>query len=249
MIPKTIKEILAVPIPNEVIKERSNGKDTLSYISGSTVIDILNRAFDYNWDFEVLQAWKEESCPKFNPYSKLPDSQKVDYNGKRGAWEPQSPVVHAKVLLTVRYINDAGIEKSIKKTGFGSKVLVGGASEQESAFKAAGTDALKKAASLLGIGAQLYRSQEEEAFFEALHYEDPWTEEMRSKYEKELEYIMNFQNIAGISEEAFAQLCQQYDEYFVDYDYLLPDNVESIYSYLKEQITATTKKTSMKEAE
>ena len=60
--PKEIASKLAHQIPEYVIQEREAGKGTtLSYISGATVIDILNTTFGYlGWNFEVLKEWKEE---------------------------------------------------------------------------------------------------------------------------------------------------------------------------------------------
>jgi recombination DNA repair RAD52 pathway protein len=262
-LPKEIKEKIIAPLPTNIIKERDGGRGVmLSYISGSTVIDLLNAIFSYMWSWEVEQQWMQDSYKYFNQYSKVPDSQKVDYNGKRGAWEEQAPVAHVRGRLTVNFLDENGTERQIIKVGYGSKSIIGKQSEQESAFKSAGTDALKKAASLLGIGLELYRDEEEQGYFNDINYEDPWTEEMQTKYQAEREFLKNVMETYSLDEEAMAQYVSEFSEgtLLSLYD-IVPDNIESFAAYLKSKIEASdtaaaaakskklTKKSSAKEKE
>lgn len=130
------KAIIEAPIPKSAIKTRKSGfgKD-LSYISGSTVIDLLNKAFDYKWSFTVLEEKMVKSEPK--------------QNWKTKELEPQPPYIQILGRLEVP-------EMGIAKEQFGTKILLGGASEQEGAAKSAATDSMKKCATLLGIGLELY---------------------------------------------------------------------------------------------
>jgi hypothetical protein len=102
----------------------------------------LNKAFGYQWSFEVVSEQIVPSIPKLNKYAK----------SGQDPYEPQPPVVKILGRLTVPGL---GVKEQ-----YGSKVLIGGASEQESAFKSASTDALKKCASLFGIGLDLYGEAE-----------------------------------------------------------------------------------------
>lgn len=239
MLPKRIKDKITRAIPPGLIKERDGGGGTmLSYISGSTVIDILNDTFDYEWDWIVDKEWQQDSQPKFNSYSKVPESEKVYYKGKKGSWEEQPPVIQVKGHLIVRFTDDNGKERSITKTGIGSKVLIGGASEQESAFKAAGTDALKKAASLLGIGAQLYRNEEEAMYFYELNHEDPWTKENLEEYKEEREYIEKVIEDYELDENGLLQVLSDYEEDIYSFNDIIPDNIKKIVEFLKLQIEA-----------
>lgn len=234
MFSKKAKDLITATIPDYLIQQRDGGGGKkLSYISGSTVTDILNKAFDYDWDWVVEKEWLEQSQPKFNMYSKVPESQKVMVNGKMGAWEEQPPVAHVRCLLTVRFVDEHGNLRSITKTGYGSKVVIGGASEQDSIFKAAGTDALKKAASLLGIGLQLYRNEEETYFFNELNYEDPWTDEMLQKYDAERTYIKEFMEKYDLDEESIIQVLSELDEDLTDLGYIVPDNILEVIEFLK----------------
>lgn len=68
------------------------------------------------------------------------------------------------------YDEDLQKECRIVREAIGSAMVVGGQNEQQSHYKAASSDALKKAIATLGIGLQLYRNDEQQRFFEeALH--------------------------------------------------------------------------------
>lgn len=172
--PKESKEKLTAKLPTQLIKQRDAGKgQKLSYISGSTVIDILNATFGHlGWSSEITEQWIQESTPWINKY-------------KDNAVEEQNPVAFAKCRLTVYMEKQDGSLHSVVKEAFGSKAVIGKQSEQESTFKAAQTDALKKAASLLGIGLELYRKEEEQAYFESVNTEPVWTQETKDKYPKQ----------------------------------------------------------------
>jgi len=146
------KKVVETKLNPQWIQQRTQGKATLSYIGGHTVIRLLNNAFNYQWSFEVVGEEIVESIPKpaftgwgnnRKPVLNPDGSQKMD---------AQPPVVKVLGRLTVPGL---GVKEQ-----YGSKVLIGGATEQESAFKSASTDALKKCASLFGIGLELYGEDE-----------------------------------------------------------------------------------------
>ena len=128
---KEARELIEAPISQDLIKKRDAGfGKKLNYISGSTVISLLNQAFNYRWSFVIKDEKVVES--------------KVKKDGKE-----QPPYIQVLGQLT---IPDLGVVKE----QYGTKILLGGASEQEGAAKAAATDALKKCATLVGIGLDLY---------------------------------------------------------------------------------------------
>lgn len=185
-----IAEKLSQQIPEYVIQERDAGRgQTLSYISGATVIDILNTTFGHlGWSFETLRQWKEDSIPFFQKSSKYfkPDPSMLTKNekGEEGALLKQSPVAWVNGRLTVYAVDSTGATRKIVKEAYGSKSIIGKQSEQEHIFKSAQTDALKKAASLLGIGAQLYRgTEEEQIYYEVLNRPIIWTDELCNESE------------------------------------------------------------------
>lgn len=146
------KKILTSKIPESSKKTRQQGNTTLTYIGGHTVIRLLNEAFNYQWSFEVVTEQVVESQPKpmWEGWGK--NRKPVKKPDGTQAMEPQPPVAKVLGRLTVPGL---GVKEQ-----YGSKVLIGGATEQESAFKAASTDALKKCASLFGIGLELYGEDE-----------------------------------------------------------------------------------------
>lgn len=150
--PKKATEILNQKLKPEWIEQRKQGGATLSYIGGHIVIRLLNNAFNYQWSFEIIHEEIVQSLPKaaFVGYGQN-KKPKVDANGNQ-VFDPQPPVVKVRGRLTVPGL---GVKEQ-----YGSKVLIGGATEQESAFKSASTDALKKCASLFGIGLELYGEAE-----------------------------------------------------------------------------------------
>lgn len=112
----------------QVYRRKGRGKDTFDYVTGSYCTKWLNFVFGWNWDFEVIQHGKE---------------------GKQ---------VWALGRLTVRG-NKPG--QVIVKTGFGRadvKTLRDGGGDLDygNDLKAASTDAMKKAASLLGFASDIY---------------------------------------------------------------------------------------------
>jgi hypothetical protein len=132
------KEVLEAKLNPSWVKQRKQGSATLSYIGGHTVIRLLNKAFGYQWSFEIVKEEIVASIPKWDKFK----NQEI----------PQPPVAKVLGRLTVPGL---GIKEQ-----YGSKVLIGGATEQESAFKSASTDAMKKCASLFGIGLELYGDDE-----------------------------------------------------------------------------------------
>lgn len=227
-IDKEIRHKLIQPIPPELIKQREGGgKKMLSYLSGSTVTDMLNDAFGYAWNWEVKRCWIENSIPYFNKYSK--SREKTTYNGIEGAWEEQGPVAHVHGTLTIFLQTENGMVE-LKKDGFGSKSILGKQNDQESIYKAAGTDALKKAASLFGIGLELYRDEEEKAYFSSITFEDPWTDDLKAKYAEQLQYIEDYKASTGVSD---ADL-NVYIEQVTGYPMVIPETID----YIVEQLVA-----------
>ena len=219
--PKTARELISAPIPSELIKQKP-GKAAADYISGNTVTDYLNKAFGYLWNFEVMEQWVQPGVAKFNPkYDKEP--------------VPQGPVAHVRGRLTIYLPQEDGTALHIVKEQYGSKAVIGGQMDQEHIFKAAGTDALKKCASLVGIGLELYRDDNEQAFFDAISYEDPWTDEALALYKPERDAIKSFMAYYEVDNEGMRPYLKAFSEdAFDDMGYIVPDNIKEFAAYLQE---------------
>lgn len=180
------KSVVVERIPLELIKKREIGygsnKQKLSYVNGPVVIDYLNKAFDYLWSWEISREWIQQSIPKTKK-SKNPPYDIVSS-------EEQAPVAHSLGKLTVYIpLADQSGYFPICKMAHGCQSLIGGQSEQENVFKGASTDALKKSAQQLGIGLELARGEDLQAFFDSENYEDPWTDELVEQYKPEMDSI------------------------------------------------------------
>lgn len=80
------------------------------------------------------------------------------------------------------------------------------ASEQESIFKSASTDALKKAASLLGIAAQLYRDNREQEYFERTLSDTPWEPEEVQSLQEQTSWLENCKKENGFDDDYLDQV-------------------------------------------
>lgn len=222
-IEKEFTDLISAEIPANLIKQKP-GQGDLKYISGCMVIDILNKLTNYNWDWTIDHCWKETSEDKFNPkYDKEP--------------KPQGPVAHVIGTLTIYMKDENDNIISIKKQAAGAKPVIGGQNEQKDIFKSASTDALKKAASLLGIGAQLYRDEDEQEYFENLCYEDPWTDEILNEHQHEFDYIKKLITDNTVSRKELSEIVSEWSsDTYTDVNDLLPKELTDFVNYLKEQL-------------
>ena len=196
---KQVTQILEDNPPKSIVKTRrgAGGKE-LSYVSGNYVIDALNRAFGYNWDWTVEKCWIEQFVPwTKRGYQGSPDEVKEDVGS----------VAHVLGTLKVRIHDDTTNEDVIiTKSGLGSKSIIGNQAEQESIYKAAMTDSIKKAASLLGIAADLYRDDNERNHFNTLKAQELWTDKETHKRQKDFDLINSF----GWTSQYLSQVIKQW---------------------------------------
>jgi hypothetical protein len=114
--------------PRSEIKTRpGKGGGTWSYVEVGYVIDTLNKVFGFLWDFDVVDKWR--------------DGNEVIVLGKLTVVTPNGREVSKKQF--------GGADVKMRQD---SKGVVSISND----YKAAGSDALKKCASLLGIALDLY---------------------------------------------------------------------------------------------
>lgn len=232
----SIRSQLTKPIDSSLIKEREGGKTILRYVSGATVINLLNQVFNYAWSWTDTEQWIQPSIPFFNKYAKYDDT--TMFQGNKGIFEEQPPVAHVKGKLTVYLTDENNNVFKVEKTGYGSKTIIGKVSEQESIFKAASTDALKKAASMLGIAIDLYMDEEEQAYFFAKTLADSWTDEMKDQYAEELAYILNVMHEFAMSDEDLDKAVLEFSGGALhSFDEITPDNIKDFVKWMQEVIS------------
>lgn len=223
--PAFVKEKINAKLPSQIIqkKPQGNNKPSLSYISGSTVIDILNSTFGYlGWNFEIVNQWMQEATPWVNKYN-------------NNTLEEQNPIAFVHGRLTVFVEKSDGTIHTVVKESFGSKSVVGKQNEQESTFKAAQTDALKKCASLIGIGAELYRKQEEQEYFDSINLEPTWSEEMISKHQESYDYLKSIIDTSYES-KSYVDECVAYltGGAITTFEYIPEDKIKALYDMVSQ---------------
>ena len=222
LIDKETKDILEQKIPDDVIHERPAGGRSLSYVSGNFVIDQLNKAFNYNWNWIINEHWIEESIPK---------------KTKEGKEIPQGPVAHVIGTLEIYLADEKGNVHIIRKMASGSKSIIGGQSEQESIFKSAGTDALKKAASLIGIAAQLYRDGTEQKYFERSKLKESWPAEVFKKYSKEFVFIEDCKERFDLGDNEIDDIVSDWSDNKISSFYEMdPNKIKDFVAYMKDRM-------------
>lgn len=206
------KNILKQEIPE---KQISITPDKFKYVSSPIIIAILNKAFDYVWNWEILDQ-KIEPCV---PYPKHPQIE-GSY-----AW--------VKGRLHYPFKNGDKYDWAFKDA-IGGKVIVGQAKVQSQVFKSASTDALKKAASLLGIAPNVYMSDELYTLLqeEALS-EDTWNTMELNRHANAIKRINQYKDIIGeiALNDKKIEFCDEVGAYTVRGE-ITPSNVEEFAEYL-----------------
>lgn len=178
-----IRAELSKKIDKRLLKTKKVGGQELTYISQNTCVDILNDIFGHNWSMKIIDHWmepgydqiikeqtnfktKQKTWPNYiNPPQ---DQIKTDGTGTRYVEVPQLPSAWCIVELSVTLKDKEGKLFTITKQGFGSQSINGNQSVQsQNGYKGAQSDALKKAATLLGIALELYRDPNEANIFDA----------------------------------------------------------------------------------
>jgi hypothetical protein len=156
VINKSQFEILRGRTPRKHIKTRpGKGGKTFSYVEHGYVTKVLNTAFGFAWSFEILPQGDG------NYFVYLPP---VERDGER--MRPGSVLVHGKLTVHVHNPdNPAEVLATIIKTSTGEKEELKGMT-WGGHLKSAESDALKKAASRVGIALDLYWADADEDYIE-----------------------------------------------------------------------------------
>ena len=195
---------LSAPIDPSLLKTRTMGKEELTYVSQNTVVDLLNKAFNYMWSFVIDEQWMEQGVPVVKKENaKWPFTEKntdmsqvqIDAEGKRYVVLEQGPVVWTRGRLKVPFQQEDGSIVWIEKSACGAQAMIGNQAVQSTnAYKGSMSDCLKKCASLFGIALELYRDETEEEYFQTLresYLPDVWTEEVIQENQEAYDKLIN----------------------------------------------------------
>lgn len=209
-------KVLEAPLEKSWIKQRqAGGGRVLDYIEGARVIELLNKAFNYQWDFEILDMQIIQAEP----------------------WKNQEQGKYAQVKARIT------VPGLAYKEAVGSKAIIGRTSEQESVFKAAMTDALKKAATLFGIGRELYLDDVDEVTPNKTNYNNKQAqkqhEQQRPQYDpNDVNTLKEYKAVLGITNNS------ELDPYIKDWSGgklnnfkdITPTNIKALNAYLKTKV-------------
>ena len=232
---KGVKKFIEEPMPQYIHKEKPGGKGkALTYVSAYPIIDKLNATFGpLGWSWSIIKEWKEQSEPKIIK-TKYQNGSKIILEQKDWIYEEQQATIHVIGRLSVHTERPNGEIFTVSKEAPGSQVVVGGQSEQENFFKSANTDAIKKAATMFGIGLDLYRDQNEEMYFKEITAENPWTDELKEQYKEELDYIENFRLKYRLLEETLEVYIHTFaGGQYKRRDRIPPEFIKDFVQYLK----------------
>lgn len=228
-----VMDIINAPIPASLKRQRSQAGQTLTYINAYTVVRLLNSAFGIGgWSFAPASdtdgrdiRWVEEAQPNKKGYAGF----------------------CAHVLGELRIYNptDNGYDYNCYAAyrAYGSKVVLGGNQDNQSLYKAAESDALKKCASYVGIGAELYLSDAEsdtldqyDNMSEPEESEDViWTEQLMEEHAKEWDYIKKFMEDHELTADDINEAIKNEwsNGKYETADYILPEDLPKFVEFLK----------------
>lgn len=150
---------------DEWLEKNAKGQPALGVL---TVQQILDNAVQgvTTWDFRIEEQWREE-VNKFHKPS--------------GQYQFDGYIYHVRGHLSIEGIGT--------RTQYGSKIAIGGKDNQNSAYKSAASDCLKKCASLFGVGSSVYAKVKVET------EEEQWSQQnqQNASYDYNQQQIQNQQ--------------------------------------------------------
>ena len=210
-----IERITSKPLDPRLIDEVKKNKATLDYISGNSMIALMNEAFNHVYSIEF-----GEPCVIRYEKIKTPN----------GDYFPRQ-VVEVKCTITVPIIDPVtGKEHIIKREGFGT-AMMNKIGFEEMVLKSAQTDAMKKAAYSFGFAQELFFTKPKEKDYCAENLIGIWTKESMRKHAQAWNVIKNFmtKNNIGNDYNRVAKIVYKDNE-----ARLVPKNIEDIVEKLKQ---------------
>lgn len=213
------RNVISSEIPANLI-QKFEGFD---YVNHFVIIELLNKAFDYSWSWQVVDKGIEE----------VKNYKTKSYNNASQDPPPKTYYAWVQGRLTVPVIKNGQV-LYITKEAFGGVPCIGAAKLQSQNFKSASSDALKKAASLFGFARNIY--MDAKSYQKILEEEaaiDSWTEQNIEAFKQEL---LCFQSAAkqlgkDVLQNHIEAFCKETSEY-TKFGTIGPSNIVSFLNYL-----------------
>ena len=196
------------PLDPSLIRKNYGGE---KYITGYTVVRLLNKLTNGAWDFHIDKTWVEKCTDK----------------------KGEHDIYHMDITLNCYFDNGHGETIMLSKTGTAGKALEAGAKNASNIYKSLETLALRKAASYFGVGAELWLNDDEVDYFEQ---EDIWTEELMAQYADAWEVINHIQQDKDLTEQDLDSLVELWNSDIKGLGAVPPEKIDSFAAFLKEQV-------------
>lgn len=214
-------EIINQGVPEPLIKYRDKGGRRYSYVELPVVTDILNRLFGNLWNWNIL-----ENCIHDTGITDQKNGITKRYVQVRGLLRvPMQDPNHPDQFIWV------------EREANGVHALLGGDIEiRSAAFKSASSDALKKAASSLGVARNVYMSDELLMTLDSLQAEedqDIWTEQTIAALKPEYDKMVAFAKAHSDLNYYKKIFCDETNNY-TEYMQITPSNIKAFLSWVEE---------------
>ena len=200
------------PIDPTLIRKNHGGE---KYLTGYTVVRLLNEITNGAWDFTIDEKWHED----------------VTVKNKKNQDETRT-IYHMTVTLRCLFDDGNGRILEIKKPGTAGKVLESGSRNASNIYKSLETLCVRKAASYFGVGAELWLNEDEINYFD----EPVWTEELLEEYKNEWETIDKIKSEFGLSDEELNGIVNEWNNYYDRIDFIPPSDIKAFAAFLQKQL-------------
>ena len=203
-------------IPQEFISRMDQGRKHFNYVEYAYVQELLNRIFGYNWSIAVKEH-------------KVYDTGIINDKTKT-----TKKFVSVLVALTVPVTDpdDPSHHIYITKESFGGHAMNGTDAETLSqTFKVATSDAIKKAASMLGIAQDIYMGEDSFRKLKEMDAADDWTELTRNTFSSQFNAMAEFAKTHPDYENVVKEFCDETKQY-TTYGKITPSNIIAFLDWL-----------------
>ncbi len=199
------------PLDPTLIRKNYGGE---KYITGYTVVRLLNKLTNGAWDFTIDKTWVEKCTDK----------------------KGEHDIYHMDITLNCYFDNGHDGIIKLSKTGTAGKVLENGAKNASNIYKSLETLALRKAASYFGVGAELWLNEDEVDYFEQEDVEPVWTDELLKEYEETWNAIGEIQKTCELNDEEMNDLVASWNSTYKSLDMIQPQDLAKFVDFLNAQL-------------
>lgn len=213
---KSFMDIVNEPLDPSLIRKDYIGN---KYITGYTIVKLLNRLTNGAWDWKIDNFWKDKITHKYKKNGKIIE------DGER-------EILHMVGTLTLKFRDKDGEIIEISKQGFAGKEIQESVKVAENVYKAVETMALRKAASYFGVGAELWLNDEEKEFLKLMDMEEIWNEEMIEQHAEDFAEIARIQEENDIADDVLDEIVSEWNKSYSSLETITPEDLPEFVKFL-----------------